>query len=265
MSAQQSLQDGNLEEALAQLQAEVRASPAKAELRVFLFQLMAVLGEWSRALDQLNIAGELDAGTLAMVQTYREALQCEALRDEIFAGARSPLLFGEPEAWCAEVINALALGAAGKLGEAQAARLAALDQAPAVPGTIDGEPFEWIADADSRIGPFLEAVVNGKYYWLPFHRIQAIHLEEPVDLRDLVWLPAHFTWSNGGEAVGLVPSRYPGSGTSEESGIRLARATLWRDMGEEQYFGLGQRMLATDASDYSLLNVREILLSSPVE
>ena len=265
MSAQQSLQTGKLDEALAELQAEVRASPAKAELRVFLFQLLSVLGEWGRALNQLNVAGELDAETLAMVQTYREVLQCEALRSEIFAGRRSPLVFGEPEAWFAEVINALALAANGQRKEAHDSRLAALDQAPTVSGTLDGDKFEWIADADSRIGPFLEAVVNGKYYWLPFHRVQAIHLEAPTDLRDLVWLPAHFTWVNGGEAVGFIPSRYPGSEVSDESGIRLARATKWQDMGEEEFYGLGQRMLVTDVDEYSLLNVREILLSSPVE
>ena len=265
MSAQQSLQDGNLEDALAQLQAEVRSDPARADLRVFLFQLLSVLGEWGRALNQLNVAGDLDAETLAMVQTYREVLQCEALRSAIFSGERSPLVFGEPEPWFAEVINALGLVAKGNLMEAQAARLRAFEEAPAVSGTLDGDAFAWIADADSRMGPFLEAIVNGKYYWLPFHRIQAIHIEEPTDLRDLVWLPVHFTWANGGEAVGLVPSRYPGSEANEESSIRLARATTWQDMGGDEYFGLGQRMLVTDASEYSLLNVREILLNCPTD
>lgn len=61
-------------------QAEVRKAPADAKRRVFLFQLLAVMGDWDRALNQLNVAGELDSGTLAMVSTYREALRCEVLR-----------------------------------------------------------------------------------------------------------------------------------------------------------------------------------------
>ena len=74
MRAEQSLQEGNLQEALTQLQQQIRQDPAKVELRVFLFQLLAVTGQWDRALTQLNVAGEMDASTLPMVQTYREAL-----------------------------------------------------------------------------------------------------------------------------------------------------------------------------------------------
>ena len=69
--AEQVLRDGDPELALRLLTDQVRANPADAKLRVFLFQLLCVLGRWDRALNQLNVAGELDASTLAMVQTYR--------------------------------------------------------------------------------------------------------------------------------------------------------------------------------------------------
>jgi type VI secretion system protein ImpE len=85
MLAEERLREGDLDESLRQLQEQVRKAPADSKLRVFLFQLLALRGEWDRAMTQLNVAGELDAGTLAMVQTYREALRCEVLRAEIFA------------------------------------------------------------------------------------------------------------------------------------------------------------------------------------
>ncbi len=113
MLAEQNLRDGNLTEALAQLQQEVRQDPANAQHRVFLFQLLSVLGDWDRAMTQLNVCGELDAGTLAMVQTYREALQCEVLREKIFAGKKAPLIFGKPGQWIALLIEALRLTAEG--------------------------------------------------------------------------------------------------------------------------------------------------------
>ena len=31
------------------------------------------------------------------------------------------------------------------------------------------------------MGPVLEAVINGRYYWVPFHRIQSINIEVPED------------------------------------------------------------------------------------
>jgi type VI secretion system protein ImpE len=104
--------------------------------------------------------------------------------------------------------------------------------------------------------------VNGNYYWAPFSRIGAIKIEEPVDLRDMVWVPAEFTWSNDGQAVGLIPTRYVGTVESEDDALRLSRRTDWQEQHTDVFAGLGQRVLATDHNDYSLLDVREVLLNS---
>ncbi len=262
MSAEELLREEKLDEALADLQNQVRSDPSNARLRVFLFQLLSVLGQWERALTQLNVAGELDAGNLAMVQTYREALQCESLRSTVFAGNRSPLIFGDPEKWMALAIEALNLTARGEFGKAQTLRNEAFEMAPITSGSIDGEAFEWIADADNRMGPMLEAVINGRYYWIPFHRIAAIKFEAPEDLRDVVWTPAWFTWANGGETVGLIPTRYAGSEKSDDTQVQMARKTDWIERDADTWLGLGQRVLATDANEYSLMDVREITFNT---
>ena len=253
---------GDLEQALDRLQGQLRKDPANAKLRIFLFQLLAVLGQWDRALTQLKVAGELDAGNLAMVQTYRDALSCEALRDEIYAGHRSPLIFGQPATWIALLVEALRLSAAGEVERSQQMRDEAFAAAPVTRGSIDGQAFEWIADADSRLGPVLETIINGRYYWVPFNRIRDIRIEAPADLRDVVWMPAYFTWANGGESVGLIPTRYPGSHASADPQLRLARRTEWIDRGAELFVGLGQRMLATDAGEYPIMDARAVRLES---
>lgn len=279
MSADQALRDGNLDEALAELQQQVRAKPADSKLRVFLFQLLTVQGQWDRALTQLNVSGELDAGTLAMVQTYREALRCEALRQEIFAGKRSPMFFGEPEQWMALLTESLRLAVNGEGEQADKLRAEAFDAAPTTSGTISTrvvggkateasspEPFAWIADADQRLGPVCEAIVNGRYYWIPFHRISRIDVEPPADLRDVVWTPVHFVWTNGGDTVGLMPTRYPDSHNHPDPLIRLARKTDWTQQpGSDTLWGVGQRMLATDAGEFPLMDVRCITLDSPLD
>jgi type VI secretion system protein ImpE len=127
---------------------------------------------------------------------------------------------------------------------------------------VDGQPFEWIADADSRLGPVLEAFVNGRYYWIPFSRLSRISLDLPTDLRDMVWLPAQLHFDNGGETVALIPTRYPGSQSSTDGAIQLARKTEWQDQGADRFFGLGQRVLSTDAGDLDLLSVRLIELQT---
>jgi type VI secretion system protein ImpE len=259
------LRGGDPSAALGDLQDQVRKSPANAKLRIFLFQLLAVEGRWDRALTQLKVAGELDAGSLAMVQTYRDALLCEALRDEIFAGTRSPLVFGRPENWIALLIEALRLAALGEIEHSQQIRNEAFEAAPTTRGTIGDQPFEWIADADLRLGPVLEAIVNGRYYWIPFHRIREVRLDAPADLRDVVWTPAYFTWTNGGESVGLIPTRYAGSQASENPQLRLARRTEWVDRGGDLFIGLGQRMLATDAGEFAIMDVRTIRFETAEE
>jgi type VI secretion system protein ImpE len=262
MLADEILREGNVKEALAELQNHVRKDPSNPQYRIFLFQLLTVLGEWDRAMNQLNVVADLDDGTLAMVQTYREALRCEALRTEIFNGSRSPLLFGQPQEWVALMTEALRLTAEGKIGESQEIRNRAFEEAPATSGTIDGTAFSWIADADTRLGPILEAIINGHYYWVPIHQIRTINIEEPADLRDLVWMPAYFTWSNGGESVGLIPTRYPETETSNDQSLLMSRKTEWIDKGSDLYVGQGQRMLTTDAAEYSLMDIREIVLET---
>ena len=258
MQAEELLRAGRLEEALAALEEQVRSDPADAKLRVFLFQLLAVMGDWERALSQLNVAAELDALNLLMAQVCRAALNCEALRAEVFAGKRSPLIFGEPDEWVGWLVQANQMIAEGKYQGAQKLRERAFESAPGVAGSIDNHQFEWIADADSRLGPVLEAIVDGKYYWIPFTAIKGIRIEPPTDLRDTVWCPAQFTWANSGEAAGFIPTRYPGSESSEDSAIQLSRKTEWAEQPGDTYLGLGQRVFATNKDEFSLMQVRQV-------
>jgi type VI secretion system protein ImpE len=260
--AEAAFRAGDLAGALAALQPEVRARPQDLKLRIFLAQLLMVLGQWDRALTQLSVVAELDALTLPMVHTCRAAIQCEQLRAAVYAGQRSPLVFGEPEPWMALLIQALQLQASGDAEQARSARAAALEQAPASAGTANGGAFEWIADADSRLGPVFEVLLNGAYYWIPVHRITTVKFEAPADVRDFVWMPATFVWSNGGEAVGLIPVRYPQSEHSTDPQIQMARKTEWTALGGEQYAGLGQRVLATDQGDFGLLDLRDLTLAA---
>ena len=263
--AEEALRAGDPRAALAKLTEAVRAKPADAKLRIFLAQLLCVLGQWERAHTQLNVVADLDKLAIPMRETVGHAIRCELTRAKVFAGQRTPMVFGHPDEWLALLIESLLQ--AGRGDSAQAVDLAtrAFDAAPAVPGRIDDKPFAWIADADSRLGPVLEACVNGRYYWIPFSRLSRVAFDPPEDLRDCVWMPAQLTFANGGETVALVPTRYPGSETSPDGMINLARRTEWTAAPGERYFGSGQRVLTTDTGDIDLMSVRLIELDAPPE
>lgn len=263
MDARQRLQDGDVRGAFEALKQEVRKSPRQANLRTFLFQMFCVFGEWDRALTQLTVAAELDPLALPMAETYRTLIRCEMVRTGVFAGTRTPTLFGHPLPWVPLLIEANRALVAGAHAAASAMRDQAFEQADAVPGMVDGQAFEWIADADPRLGPVLEAVLDGTYYWIPMQHIGEVKVEAPVDLRDQVWLPVDFKWTNGGTSVGFIPTRYPGSADAADPLLALSRKTEWAEQGGAEHgwaLGLGQRMFATDESDVALMDVRHLVL-----
>jgi len=257
-AAEEALREGDPQAALSALTAAIRAQPSEVRLRIFLAQLLCVLGHWERAWDQLGVCAELDAAALPMREAYRQAISCEQLRGAVFEGRKSPLLFGEPLPWLALLIESLLRGGQGDMGAARSLRESAFEQASAIPGRIDDKPFEWLADADTRLGPVLEAFVEGRYYWIPFERLTSVVAEAPTDLRDAVWLPAQLRFINGGETLALLPVRYPGTEASGDPRLQLARATQWQEAPDGAWCGIGQRLLATEAGEFPLLDLRRI-------
>jgi type VI secretion system protein ImpE len=258
MNAADLLKTADTAAALKALSDEVRIKPADAKLRVFLSQLLCVMGQWERALNQLTVAAELDALAVPMKQMYGEAIRGEGLRADVFAGKRTPMVFGQPDEWLALLIESLLRAGRGEAEPAQELRVKAFDRAPTSNGSIDGQAFEWLADADMRLGPVLEAYVNGRYYWVPFARLAHIKIDAPEDLRDCVWLPAHLQFENGGESLALIPTRYDGSQANVSGEIQLARKTQWSELWPEVWTGQGQRVFSSDAGDHALMDVREI-------
>ena len=257
MSAEELVQAGEIEAALSDLQQRVRTKPADAELRIFLFQLMAVLGQWKRALTQLEVIQDLDSSAWPLVHAYREAINCELHREAVFQGKSKPLVLGEPTQWMALLIEAQQCFARDEMANFLSLSAQAFEQAPTTTGKINGEPFEWLADADQRFGPTLEIIFNGQYYWVPMSRVSKLHSEQPTDLRDLIWLPAEVTWTNGGKLMVMMPVRYPCiEGVSGP--CLLSRQTDWLTHADDIVEGTGQRILATDQNDYPLLQVRSI-------
>lgn len=271
-AAVDAMKSGDLRLALDELKKEIRQSPADSEKRVFLFQLLSVFGEWEKALTQLDVARETDPKNLPMGQTYEQVLQCERLRQAVFDGKQVATVLGEPPEWVALLQQSVKHAAEGSWSEFAELQSAAFSQAETVSGKIylaargeDGEPsagqvFQWIADGDMRMGPLVEAIVNGRYYWIPFEYIATIELDSPTDLRDLVWTPANFRWKNKGEAVGFIPTRYPGTQFAKDDRLRLARMTEWSSPLEEVFLGSGMRVFTTDESDYSISEIRRIVI-----
>ena len=50
----------------------------------------------AKALEQLQLCAQLDPSCEPMARAYREAIRCEVLRAEVFAGKKSPFSWASP-------------------------------------------------------------------------------------------------------------------------------------------------------------------------
>lgn len=252
------LRDGDTAGARAALVDIVRSRPADQQARMFLFQLFAVVGEWDKARIQLEALAQLSPEAQMLAVTYNQALEAERLREAVFAGSQPAVLLAGAGGWAEGIATSIGHLARGDVAAATEARDAAFDAAPDMPGRIDGQRFDWIADADSRFGPVCEAIVGGRYGLIPFDQIARLKSDGPRDLRDIVWYPVQISFVSGQSAAGFLPARYPGSHRAADTAQQLARATGWDDQPWGQQ-GQGCRLWSlSDGEDRSLLDVRSL-------
>lgn len=252
------LRSGDVAGTRAALIEAVRSRPGDDRVRMFLFQLLCVTGEWDKARKQLETLVQVADNAEMLGVTYNQALDAERLRADVFAGkAEMPVLAGMG-GWVEGVARSITLTAQGDHAAAEAARDEAFGAAPDTPGSIDGTAFEWIADSDMRFGPAFEAIVAGRYGLLPFDAVQSITTEGPRDLRDLLWLPVQMALRSGQTVAAFLPARYPGSESASDGALQLGKQTDWADRPWGQA-GLGQRLWTlSDESEVGLLQFRHL-------
>ncbi|MHA7679293.1 type VI secretion system accessory protein TagJ [Cupriavidus sp. PET2-C1] len=252
-------QTGSATGALAAAEGRVRLQPGSFDFRWQLFQWLCVVGDWTRALRQLQVATQLAPDFAQTAHVYRDLIRAEVFRCEVFAGRRAPGSLLPAPAWMSGLHVALAQTQAGEIAAADSSRNRALSEVPASPGMHDGVRFAWITDTDTRLGPTCEIVAAGRYAWLPFSQMHKLELAEPAGLLDLLWRPATVTLADGVVSRGFMPVRYPDSAQGSDA-IRLARETNWAEVGETGVIGFGQKTWMTDAGDVAMLDVATLTL-----
>jgi type VI secretion system protein ImpE len=257
MDAASLLKEGNLADCKAQLFSEIKKDPSNVKLRIFLFQLSCINRDWQRAQTQLDVLKDLSDSTLAMVNTYQQLIECEIKREKVLSGEKEPVCFGEPSDWLAYYVKAYQQYSINNFDVADKLLNEGAELAPAIAGTVNDCPFEWLSDGDVRFGPSIEVMLNGGYYWLPLEYVGEINFEPVDDLRDLVWRPANLTLKNKGQLIAFIPVRYPINTNTTDQQL-LARTCDWQEPKDNFYIGNGQRVFMTDKNEYPLLNVDSI-------
>jgi type VI secretion system protein ImpE len=233
MTTRELYRAGQLGPAIQALGAELRDNPLDIQRRTFLFELLCFAGEYDRAGKHLDVlAGQgPDSATGALL--YRAALHAERMRNDLFATKAYPDVS---------------------------------PGAPPVAGTLNGQPFESIEDADPRVGSRLEIYAAGQCMWLPLAHVASIEMEAPKRLRDLLWAPAlvrtgpAFKGTELGEV--LIPALSPFSFRHPDDAVRLGRSTVWEPQPGAADVPFGQKMLLVDGEDFPLLELRRLEIAA---
>lgn len=263
MNAEEAYQAGRLQEAVdAQIQA-VKANPGDAAGRLFLFELLAFTGDLERARRQIDAVEFGDPDRDMAVLSYRQLLQAEEARRKVFAQGTAPEFLIEPPAAVRRRLEAADRLRQGQHAEA-AEILAEADAASApVRGKLNGKPFEGLRDCDDLLGPVLEVMAKGKYFWIPLEQVESLAVNEPRFPRDLVWSRAFLVMRDGPAGDLFLPTLYPGSHEQADDRIRLGRMTDWKtpDVGPVQ--GLGLRMFLVGEDPMTVLEWRQLEIDPP--
>jgi type VI secretion system protein ImpE len=224
---------GKLDEAVRALGSELRNDPTDLQRRTFLFELLCFTGDYDRAEKQLDILADAGKDAAMGVLLYRSALQGARTRRDMFEKKTFPL--------------------------------ESLSEVGSSAGTLNGQAFETIEDADPRIGARLEVFAAGAYLWLPFEHIASIRMDPPKRLRDTIWFPAML--QTGPKCKGLdlgevlLPALTPLVSKHPQDSVRLGRETVWEE-ADGVTVPAGQKMLLVDGEEFPILEVRNLLFAA---
>lgn len=253
------MQPQTLDQLFEEAKNRAKGSPDDLAARSALWQIFAARGELDRARKQLEMIPRIDSTWMIEAQACHGLLDAEVKRQAIFAGSEPPACVGTPPEWFGALAAALKYLGEGRQEAALPLLAEVWNSGEACPGTVNGVPFEWVRDGDARIGPCLEVIIQGQYFWVPWERVMKIETRPPTEVRDRLWQPAQLQLSEEGAIEAFLPVRYPQPRNDDEA---MARRTEWVAIGEELFLGYGQKCLVTEGDPVGYLDVRELTLQA---
>jgi type VI secretion system protein ImpE len=251
-----SLINGGLSQEVERISTAIRTEPLDPSHRLALAQLRLVQGEYPKALQQLQLGCQFDAELEPEAQLIKILVTAEQTREAVFAGKILPDLLAEPPPWLEKLIQAL------REPDEKAAELRqeALSEAPESKGTYgESSGFESIADGDERLGPVLEIILGGTYYWVPFDAVESLGIPVPHRAMDLVWAPVELKLVGQPARIAYIPARYVlPAGEELTDTLLTGTETIWRETAEGLWYGLGRRVWYVDGETLGIFEAGKL-------
>lgn len=240
----------------------VKQHPIDTGKRAFLCELFCFAGDWERADKQLELIAKQDAEAMVGAGLIRQLIRAATARQEFYQEGRLPEFLGEAPPLLQRHLKASIALRGQAVSEAAHLLAEAEKQRRPTPGRCNGKPFDDWRDLDDLCAPFFEVFTsNGKYYWIPFDRVQVIEFRAPEHARDLLWRSAHLTFAEGSDAEVFLPALYVDSSASSSDRLKLGQMTEWRNDGDGLTRGVGQRMFLAGEEAQAIMELERVEFS----
>ncbi|MDR1462985.1 MAG: hypothetical protein LBI68_07615 [Azoarcus sp.] len=243
-----SLITNGLAQEVERINAAIRTEPLAASHRMALAQLRLVQGEYAKALQQLQLACQFDADLAPEAQLIRALVRAEQTREAVFGGKILPDLLTPPSAWLEGMIAALREDGV----KAAEMRQEALSEALPSRGRYGETAFEWVADGDGRLGPVIEVILGGVYYWVPFDMVESLEIPAPKNAMELVWAAVDLKLYGHPARIAYMPSRYILLADEASDAFLIGTETNWEELPGGTWRGCGRRVWIVDGEPLSM-------------
>jgi type VI secretion system protein ImpE len=240
--AKEKLNSGDLQGAIESLIQLVKQKPTDSQARIFLFELSLFSGEWERAERQLEAIGQMDIESAFGAKVYQQCIVAERKRGRYFSESLKPEFVTEVPEYIYGLLNANNYLRDGNSAKARELLDEVEEKRPAFLCEVNGKKREDFRDYNDLTSCVMEIFIRDSYVWVPFEQILAVEFAPLRSLRDLFWRQARIMTINGTNGEVFVPGIYSNSWQSQDTEIRLGKATDWKDAGNEVYIGQGQKI-----------------------
>jgi type VI secretion system protein ImpE len=267
MNAQDLYTAGQLSEAIAAQNDEVRTHPADSARRSFLGELLCVAGNLERADAQFETIEKMHGGSGPAVGLIRQLIRAEKTRQEVHREGRVPDFLREPPQHVQLRLQAAAALREGDPVGATSLAIEAEELRPAAPGRSGGEAFDDFRDLDDLFGGVFEVLTStGRYMWIPVEDVVSIVFDPPAQPLDLLWRPAEMDVRGGPDGKVFLPTVYGHDVDTADDAARLGRRTDWEELtGDGAVRGVGQRTFLVGEEARTILELAELELGAGVE
>jgi len=266
MKALELFNAGEVTRAIEAATEQVRNHPTDTPARMILAELLCFSGAFERADKQLETAFLQSPDLNIVTALGRQLIRAATARHKCFTEGALPDLLAPSDPIIEHQLRLLAVKRAGANDQADELIDHLQDYCDQLQGTANNTTFAGFRDLDDLSSCCLEVLTStGKYYWVPWHRIESLTFEPIARPRDLLWREAHINVRQGPDAVVYVPVTYPGTTLEHGEASVLGRETSWEEPEQGPVTGVGQRVFLAGDQELAILELESLSFNDPHE